>query len=100
MALETHARAWVKSFVWRILGIVILGFISWIITHSWKEMTIITVLFHSIRVILYYFHERLWEKISWGRVKHPLSILPVKKELEPEDLKLIQSQLRELGYLD
>ena len=99
MAIETHVRAWVKSFVWRIFGIFILGFISWIITHSWKEMTIITVLFHSIRVILYYFHERLWEKISWGRVKHPLSILPVKKELEPEDLKLIQSQLRELGYL-
>jgi len=100
MALETHARAWIKSLVWRIFGIVILGFISWIITHSWKEMTIITVLFHSIRVILYYFHERFWEKISWGRVKHPLSILPVKKELEPEDLKLIQSQLRELGYLE
>ena len=100
MALETHARSWAKSFVWRIFGIVILGFISWIITHSWKEMTIITVFFHSIRMILYYFHERLWEKISWGRVKHPLSILPVKKELEPEDLKLIQSQLRELGYLD
>jgi uncharacterized membrane protein len=100
MALETHARAWVKSFVWRIIGIVILGFVSWIITHSLKEMTIITVFFHSIRVILYYFHERLWEKISWGRVKHPLSILPVKKELEPADLKLIQRQLRELGYLD
>lgn len=100
MAFETHARAWVKSLVWRMLGIVILGSISWIITHSWKEMTIITVFFHSVRVILYYLHERLWEKISWGRVKHPLSILPVKKELAPEDLKIIQGQLRELGYLD
>jgi uncharacterized membrane protein len=100
MAFETHARAWVKSLVWRMLGIVILGSISWIITHSWKEMTIITVFFHSVRVILYSIHERLWEKISWGRVKHPLSILPVKKELKPEDLKLIQGQLGELGYLD
>lgn len=100
MAFETHARAWVKSLVWRILGIVILGSISWTITHSWKEMTIITVFFHSVRVILYYLHERLWEKISWGRVKHPLSVLPVKKELAPEDLKLIQGQLKELGYID
>jgi uncharacterized membrane protein len=100
MAFETHTRAWVKSFVWRIIGIVILGFISWIITRSWKEMTIITVFFHSIRLILYYFHERLWEKISWGRVKHPLSMLPVNKELEPEDLVLIRNKLRELGYLD
>ena len=100
MALETHARPWVKSIVWRIFGIVILMAISWFVTHDMKEMTIITLLFHGIRVILYYFHERAWEKIHWGRIKHPLSILPVKKELEPEDLKLIQSKLSELGYLD
>jgi uncharacterized membrane protein len=89
-----------KSIVWRILGILILGAVSWLITKSWKEMSKITLLFHSIRVILYYFHERIWEKMSWGRIKHPLSILPVKKELNPEDLKLIQAQLKKLGYLD
>lgn len=100
MAIETHTRAWVKSILWRIIGIVILGGISWLVTHSLKEMTIITTIFHGIRLILYYLHERAWEKIHWGRIKHPLSILPVKKELEPEDLKLIQSQLKELGYLD
>jgi len=100
MGFDTHARAWVKSFVWRIFGIVILGTVSWVVTHSWKEMTVITFIFHGVRVILYYFHERVWERIHWGRIKHPLSILPVNRELEPEDLILIQSQLRELGYLD
>ena len=100
ISLESHARAWVKSIVWRLLGIVILGTISWIITKSWKEMSIITLLFHSFRVILYYFHERVWERISWGRFKHPLSIFPIKKELSPEDLKLIRGQLMELGYLE
>ena len=100
MALETHTRAWVKSIVWRILGVVILGIISWFATHSLKEMTMITIIFHGIRVILYYFHERVWEKISWGRVKHPLSDLPVNRELKPEDLKLIRDQLKELGYID
>jgi len=100
MALETHARAWAKSLVWRAVGIVLLGFISWTITHSWKEMTTITVFFHGIRVILYYIHERLWERIGWGRIKHPLSVFPVTRELDPEDLKIIQGQLRQLGYLD
>jgi len=98
--LETRARAWVKSVVWRILGIVILGVISWLVTHSLKEMTVITIIFHGVRVILYYLHERVWERINWGRIKHPLSILPVNKELKPEDLKIIQNQLKELGYLD
>lgn len=100
MIFETRNRAWIKSIVWRILGIAILGIISWVITHSWKEMTVITILFHAIRVILYYFNERVWERISWGRIKHPLSSLPVNKEIKPEDLKLIQEQLKELGYLD
>ena len=100
MALETHSRAWIKSIVWRILGILILGGISWLITKSWKEMSLITIIFHGIRVILYYLHERVWERIKWGRVMHPLSSLPVNKELTPEDLFLIRSQLKDLGYLE
>ena len=100
MAFETRSRAWVKSIVWRLLGIVILGLISWLITRSWKETTIITILFHGLRVILYYAHERVWERISWGRIKHPLSSLPVDKEIKPEDLKLIKNYLRDLGYID
>jgi uncharacterized membrane protein len=100
MALESRTRAWVKSIVWRILGIVVLAAIAWLVTHSWKEMTVITVIFHGVRVILYYFHERVWDRVSWGRKKHPLSSLPVNRELEPEDLELIKNYLRELGYLD
>jgi hypothetical protein len=63
-------------------------------------MTLITVLFHSIRVVLYYFHERLWEHISWGTVKHPLSVLPIKEKPTPEDLEIIAQKLRDLGYID
>ena len=100
MALESHLRAWVKSIVWRMLGIVVLGVISWLVTHSWKDVTLITMIFHGVRAILYYFHERAWDRISWGRIKHPLSGLPVNRELKPEDLILIQRQLKELGYLD
>jgi len=100
MALETRTRAWIKSFVWRILGIFVLGIIAWLVTHSWKEMTTITIIFHGVRVILYYFHERVWDRIHWGRIKHPLSSLPVNKELTPGDLKIIQNQLKELGYID
>ena len=98
--IETRKRAWIKSLVWRIVGIVILGIISWLITDSWKEMSLITILFHSIRVILYYFHERAWERVNWGRIQHPLSILPVRKTIAPADLQLIRKQLEELGYMD
>jgi len=98
--MDTRARSWVKSILWRLIGIVILGAVSYVITGNWKQMTLITVLFHSIRVVLYYFHERAWERISWGKLKHPLSDLPVKQKPTPEDLEIIAQKLRELGYID
>jgi uncharacterized membrane protein len=98
--MDTKARSWVKSVVWRLIGIVVLGAISYAITGSWKQMTLITVIFHSIRVVLYYYHERVWERIKWGRLKHPLSDLPVKETPTREDLEIIARKLRELGYLD
>lgn len=98
--MDTKIRSWAKSIVWRAIGIVLLGVISYLITGDWKEMTVITALFHSIRVILYYFHERLWERISWGKLTHPLSYMPVKGELTPQDRKIVEEKLRELGYID
>ena len=89
-----------KSITWRILGIVLLGAISYAITRDWKEMAIITVIFHGIRVVLYYFHERVWGRISWGKIQHPLAVLPVDRELTPEDLHEVREKLRSLGYID
>ncbi len=98
--MDTKARSWAKSIVWRIIGIALLGVIAYAITGNWKEMTIITVLFHTIRMVLYYCHERIWERVSWGRLRHPLSELPVKEKPTPEDFKIIAEKLRELGYMD
>ena len=98
--MDTKKRSWVKSIVWRLIGIVLLGLISYLVTSDWKEMSIITVLFHGIRVILYYYHERAWEHISWGRVKHPLAGIPVNQSLTPGDMETVVERLRELGYVD
>lgn len=98
--MDTKMRSWMKSIVWRVIGIILLAAISYIITNDWKMMTIITIIFHGIRVILYYYHERFWEHISWGRLKHPLSSLPVRKELTPEDINIIRDRLERLGYID
>ncbi len=58
-----NIRSWAKSFVWRIIGIWLLGFISWFVTNSWTKATMIVISFHLIRVLMYYFHEGTWEKI-------------------------------------
>ena len=51
------------------MGIVILGALAWLFTRDWQETTLITITFHAIRLVLYYFHERAWERTGWGRKK-------------------------------
>jgi len=98
--VDTKKRSWTKSIVWRLIGILLLGLIAYLITSDLTEMTLITILFHTIRLVLYYYHERAWERIPWGRVKHPLAAIPVKQQLTPEDMKIVQEHLRQLGYVD
>ena len=98
--MDTKARSWVKSIVWRVVGVILLGGISYSVIGNWRDMTIITTSFHGIRVVMYYFHERLWERISWGRLKHPLATVPVKNNLTPEELRIATEKLKELGYIE
>ena len=98
--MDTRKRSWIKSVTWRAIGIVLLGAITYLVTGNWKEMTVITILFHGIRMIMYYYHERLWQHVSWGRLTHPLAELPVKNKLPEEDLERIKEKLRDLGHLD
>ncbi|HIE39359.1 MAG TPA: DUF2061 domain-containing protein, partial [Anaerolineae bacterium] len=53
----------------------------------------------ALKISFYYVHERVWERISWGRPRHPLEGLPVTRELAPEDMQEIRRRLEELGYL-
>ena len=98
--MDSKKRSWLKSLTWRVIGVFLLGIISYLITRDLKAMTTITILFHGIRLILYYYHERIWERISWGAIKHPLASLPVKHKLTPDDLDIVRERLRSLGYLE
>lgn len=64
---ETRLRSLIKALIWRISGFIILGLISYIFTKKWGESLTISGIFNVIRFLLYYGHERMWNKISWGK---------------------------------
>lgn len=97
--MDTRRRSWAKSITWRLAGVVILGFISYAFTRDWGATTGITVVFHTIRLVLYYTHERLWERVSWGRITHPLAHLQLRDDLTSEEVCAIQELLRGEEYL-
>ncbi|MGB2661515.1 MAG: DUF2061 domain-containing protein [Candidatus Omnitrophota bacterium] len=65
--MDTRLRSIGKSATWRIISIVVLVAVSYLITGDVKKTTSITVVFQVILAVLYYVHERVWTKISWGR---------------------------------
>lgn len=59
-------RKLTKMFIYEtLLGNIILGFITLMITGSWKTMTAITLTYIGIKHITYIFNEFVWEKIKW-----------------------------------
>ena len=67
--LDTHKRSWAKAISWRIIAFFVLGAVSWLFTRNWAQTTWITITYACIQVVLYYFHERYWERVNWGRKK-------------------------------
>ena len=96
--MDTSKRSILKSITWRIVGIVILGLIAYEMTKDVKAMTGITLVFNVVRFVLYYGHERLWERIKWGRMRHPLAHLPVRADLTLQDYQIIEAFLEEQKY--
>jgi len=52
------------------------------------------------KLILYYFHERIWGFLGIGRKEHPLSSLRVEKPLTEEDMEEVKKKLKDLGYIE
>jgi len=66
---DKHYRSLVKAVSWRITGSIDTLIISFLITRKLKwALGIMSVEFFT-KVMLYYGHERVWEKLSFGRVK-------------------------------
>ncbi len=67
IAVDSRLRSVVKSLIYRFLSIIGTTTISWFITKDLKETTLLTIFFQIYLSILYYFYERVWNKISWGK---------------------------------
>ena len=65
---EIRKRSLLKAVSWRAIGTLDTIIISYILTGSVKVATSIGGLELITKMILFYGHERAWEKISWGKL--------------------------------
>jgi len=63
----TKARSFVKAISWRAIGTADTFILAFLITHKAVTAASIASLEVLTKTILYYIHERGWNKLSWGR---------------------------------
>ena len=65
---DKHWRSVAKAGSWRLTGTVDTIVISWLITGHLKMALSIGFVEVFTKMALYYFHERIWNRIKAGRV--------------------------------
>jgi sulfate adenylyltransferase large subunit len=64
---ETHARSLAKAVSWRATGSIDTFLVAFLITGSPKMAGSVAVTEILTKILIYYFHERLWACIPWGK---------------------------------
>mgnify|MGYP001082767356 CR=1 FL=1 len=55
-----------KAFTWRILASIVTFIVGWSVTGNFEFGMTIGILDVVVKLILYYFHERIWYKSDFG----------------------------------
>jgi len=64
---EKVKRSLVKTISWRIVGTIATIVISWLITGTLALAFSIGFIELISKLVLYYYHERAWNRIKWGK---------------------------------
>ncbi len=64
---DTNGRSIVKATTWRIIGTLDTFILSSFFTKSIKHASSIALIELITKPILYFFHERFWNNIVWGK---------------------------------
>jgi adenylylsulfate kinase len=96
---DAHYRSIIKSLSWRVFATLSTILIVFAFTRKLVLSLGVGAVEIVVKLILYYFHERIWGVIPFGRKKHPLSDLSVSGPVKKEDIAIIKEKLRQLGYI-
>lgn len=97
---EKHFRTLFKTISWRVLATLTTMSIVYLFTGEMLLSVGVGAVEIVAKMILYYFHERIWNVLTWGTWSHPLSEFQITHDLTDLDRDIIREKLRELGYME
>ena len=67
MSTDTSTRSLVKTISWRVTGSGATFAISYVVLGDFSVAGTIAITQVTLNTILYYVHERIWNKITWQK---------------------------------
>jgi uncharacterized membrane protein len=69
--METKRRSFAKALSWRVFATVITGTVAYVLTGKAGFALQIGLIDTGIKVFVYFAHERVWQRVPYGRVDAP-----------------------------
>ena len=69
--METQTRSIAKAVSYRLLGSAVTGLIVLLLTHRGSLSLGAGALDMVVKIAAYFVHERIWDRIDFGRAKPP-----------------------------
>lgn len=66
---ETHKRSIAKTMTWRVFATATTMLVAYIWLGEWTTSIALALMANGIKAVLYYIHERVWNRIDFGRKK-------------------------------
>lgn len=71
MFLDGHPRTVSKSVTWRAVITANNFLIPYLLTGSWQTAAAFLTIATVMNIVLYYLHERVWNRFAWGKTAEP-----------------------------
>ena len=65
--MDRHRRTLIKTVTWRLSAFLVTWIVVYLFRHDVRESTWISLIANGLKTALYYLHERVWNKVPFGR---------------------------------
>ena len=69
--MESHLRSIAKAITWRVGGTIVTFAVAWLLTKRVELAAQIGLLDTLVKIGAFYGHERIWNRLKFGREKAP-----------------------------
>jgi len=66
---STYERSLLKGIIWEVVSFIITTLAIYVFYGDIVQSIKFSIILTFFKAILFFFHERIWKKIKWGKIK-------------------------------